>query len=258
MKKICKNIKDYFYESNLFIRSFPSGLMAIFITSIIAMNLLANKSIDFNSKYLALDLGIILSWIVFIVMDIVTKRYGPREGIMISIFGLLINFGFAIIFFIASIIPGTWSSVFDYDVSFWNMINKSIDSIFKGTWYVLLGSSIAFFISAIVNCYLNYLIGKLFKKNPNSFIAFALRSYVSTAIGQFVDNLVFALIVSKIFFGWTSIQCFVCALTGMCLELLFEIIFSPLGYKIVKRLEKNKVGEEYLTYIKNKRDLKNE
>ena len=49
-------------------------------------------------------------------------------------------------------------------------------------------------------------------------------------IGQFVDNLVFAFMVSFVFFAWTPLQCVTCALTGAIVELLFEIIFSPLGY----------------------------
>ncbi|MDO4529019.1 MAG: VUT family protein, partial [Lachnospiraceae bacterium] len=79
---------------------------------------------------------------------------------------------------------------------------------------------------------------------------FAVRSYVSTFIGQFVDNMVFALIVSHNFFGWTMTQCVVCALTGAVIELICEVIFSPIGYRISKRWEKNNVGKEYIEHIK--------
>ena len=60
----------------------------------------------------------------------------------------------------------------------------------------------------------NYGIGKIFKKNPDSIGVFVLRTYISTAVGQFVDNLVFAFIVSYFFFGWSIGQCFICAATN--------------------------------------------
>ena len=94
-----------------------------------------------------------------------------------------------------------------------------------------MGSSIAFVVSALVNNFLNYGIGQALKKN-SGFKVFALRAYVSTFIGQFTDNLVFAFLVSRIFFGWTTVQCITCALTGAVMELLFEIFFSPMGYRI--------------------------
>ena len=93
----------------------------------------------------------------------------------------------------------------------------------------------AFLASAVLNNFLNYGIGKLLKRD-RGFGGFALRSYVSTFLAQFADNLIFALLVSKLFFGWTLLQCFTCALTGAVAELLFEVLFSPLGYRMSRRI----------------------
>lgn len=248
MKKLWDKTKSLFYEYQVLLRSVPVLIVTLFVLSVVGMNLLANKSIDNLPSWLALDMGIILSWLSFLTMDVLTKRFGPRAGIMISVIALLINLLFALIFFLAAVIPGTWSQ--SYVEGSEDIINSSLNGTFKGTWYILLGSSIAFIVSAIINCIMNYLIGKGFKKHPDSFVAFALRSYVSTAIGQFVDNFLFAIIVSKFFFGWTWLQCVTCALTGMVMELLFEIIFSPLGYLSLRRMEKNNIGIEYIEYRK--------
>lgn len=252
MKKLSTNIRLFFREYAILIRSVPPLLLTLFVCSVVGMNLLANKSINIPVDWLALDMGLILSWLTFLTMDIITKRFGPRAGIMVSIVGLLVNLLFALIFFLAAIIPGTWGE--SYVPGSEEVINRAINGTFRGTWYVLLGSSVAFAVSAVVNCLLNYLIGKAFKKNPNGFVAFALRAYVSTMIGQFVDNILFALIVSRVFFGWTLTQCLTCALTGMVLELLFEIIFSPLGYRVLKRMEKDGTGEKYLLFMKEKKE----
>ena len=247
MKKIWGGIKEFFKEFGILLRSLPPLMLALFVLSIVAMNLLANKSIDLPVNWLALDAGITLSWLSFLTMDIITKRFGPKAGIMVSILGLVINLGFALIFFIISIIPGFWGESFTAD-GIDMVVNTALDKTFRGTWYVLLGSSIAFAVSAVVNCLLNFAIGLGFKKKPDSFFAFALRSYVSTAIAQFIDNLLFAFIVSHVFFGWTTLQCITCALTGMVLELLFEVIFSPIGYAALKCMQKNGTGQEYLDY----------
>ena len=69
-----------------------------------------------------------------------------------------------------------------------------------------------------------------------------MRSYVSTFVAQFADNMIFALLVSKVFFGWSLLQCFTCALTGAVLELVFEVVFSPVGYRISKRMMRERIN----------------
>ena len=125
------------------------------------------------------------------------------------------------------------------------LLNNALNGTFGGTWYVVLGSTVAFLVSAIVNNLSNFGIGKLFKKNPDGLGAYVLRSYVSTAVGQFVDNLTFALVVSHFFFGWTIVQCLTCAATGMVVELLCEAVFFYPGFAITRRWKKDGVGKEY-------------
>ena len=50
-------------------------------------------------------------------------------------------------------------------------------------------------------------------------------------------------------FHWTILQCAMCALAGAIAELIMEIIFSPIGYRIVKRWKERQVGKEYIDYI---------
>lgn len=239
-------IKRELQDTILLLRNIPSVILSLFVVSVISMNLLANKSVDLPYSFLALDCGILISWIAFLTNDIITKHFGPKAATKVSIVAIIINLLICLLFFIASKIPGIWGE--SYVDGSESVINTALDNTFGGTWYVLLGSTIAFLVSAVVNNLINYLVGKLLKKNPDGFLSFALRGYVSTAIGQFVDNLCFALIVSYNFFSWTITQCLMCSLTGMVLELLFEIIFSPFGYKICENWKKNNVGQEYFNY----------
>lgn len=226
-------MKKIFGEFRVSLQTAHPLVVAMFILSVVGMNLLANKSIDTGVSWLALDCGIILSWLTFMSMDIFTHCYGPRCANALSFTAIIVNLFMALIFFIAGSIPGVWGESFvDGSEA---LINNALNNTFRGTWFVLLGSTIAFSASALLNNFLNYGISKLFKNNDR-FVAFAIKSYVSTIVAQFFDNIIFALIVSKLFFGWTLLQCFSCAATGAVLELVFEVFVSPLGFKISRKM----------------------
>ena len=105
-------------------------------------------------------------------------------------------------------------------------------------------------LSSIVNALLNEVIGK--KADKGGFGGFAVRSYISTAVGQWVDNFVFSALVSHVFFGWNWTQVLICSTTSMIIELVAEAIFSPVGYRVSKGWEKDGVGIEYLKAVSKK------
>lgn len=230
-------------ETAILLRSIPATVVSLFVVSVICMNLLANKTL-LQTHWIALDGGILISWLSFMCMDIITKYFGPKASNRIAILASAINVLTCMIFYIASIIP---SQANDY---------SAFDEIFGGTWFILLGSTIAFLISAVINNFLNWTIGKAFPKHPDGKLAYAARTYISTFVGQFMDNFIFSIIVFVFFapvfwegFHWTVLQCVTCALTGAIAELIMEILFSPLGYRILMRWREQNVGEEYLIYV---------
>ena len=240
-KEFLKNeIKEY----RLLVMSIPATVVTLFVVSVVCMNLLANKTL-LQLDWIALDGGILISWLSFMCMDIITKHFGPKASNSITVLAVMINLLTCLIFFVASAIP---SNAGDYSV---------FDGIFGGTWFILLGSTVAFIASAIINNTLNWAIGKTFRKHPDGKLAYAVRTYVSTFFGQFLDNFIFSIIVFVVFapifwkgFHWTLIQCFTCALTGAVAELIMEIVFSPIGYRITKKWQSESVGKDYLDYIK--------
>lgn len=230
-------------ETAILLRCIPTTVVTLFVVSVICMNLLANKTL-LQLDWIALDGGILISWLSFMCMDIITKHFGPKASNKISVLAAMINLLTCLIFFVASIIP---SNAGDYD---------TFDRIFGGTWFILLGSTVAFLSSAVINNFLNRSIGRAFKKNPDGKLAYAMQTYISTFIGQFFDNFIFSVIVfvgfAPIFwdgFHWSVLQCAMCALTGAVAELLLEVVFSPIGYRIVTKWKACAVGKEYLAYI---------
>lgn len=244
-----KKLKEEFGKTKLLLRSVPSIVIVMFAVAVVAMNLLANKTIvSLNNangdQWFALDGGIVVSWAAFLSMDIITKRFGPKAATRVSVVATIVNLILCALFFVVSKIP---SSADDY---------TKFNEIFGGTWFILLDSTIAFLVSAVVNNSLNWAVGKMFKKNPNGKLAYYTRSFVSTAAGQFLDNLIFAVLTFMVFapifwdgFSWTFTACVTCALTGAIVELLCEVIFSPVGYRITKQWEVEKVGQQYIDTV---------
>ena len=232
-------------ETAILLRNIPAIVVSLFVVSVICMNLLANKTLV-QTPWIALDGGILISWLSFMCMDIITKYFGPKASNKIAIMASAINVLTCMIFYIASIIP---SQANDY---------SAFDEIFGGTWFILLGSTIAFLISAVINNFLNWTIGKAFREHSDEKLAYAVPTYISTFVGQFMDNFIFSIIVFVLFapifwdgFHWTILQCLTCALTGAAAELIMEILFSPLGYRILMRWKEQSVGEEYLIYMED-------
>lgn len=231
-----RELDDY----RLLLRNVPSLVISLFIVSVIMMNLLANKEL-ISYKYLALDCGFTLSWISFLCMDMLCKRFGPRAAAKVSILALGVNLCACLIFKLLSLTPGMWGEFYSTGSI---EVNDALNATFGGSWYVVLGSSIAMFVSSIVNSIINHAIARHIAYG--GYRAFALRSFVSTGIAQFVDNILFAVIVSYHFFGWTAVQVVCCSLTGAAMELLCEVIFSPLGYRVSRQWEEENVGSQYL------------
>ena len=234
-----KRIKGFISDTVLLLRSVPSPIVSLFVLSVVLMNLLANKTI-YQRGFLAVDGGIMVSWLTFLCMDIMTKRFGARAATQVSIFALGVNLLAVGLFAAVSIIP----TETDY---------SAFNSIFGGSWFIVLSSSLAFIASAIVNNGLNAAVGRLFESDPDGRAAYLTRSCVSTFIGQFVDNFVFASLVFMVFapiywggFSWTLPQCITCSLIGAFLELFMEVIFSPIGYDVSRRWRRENVGNEYL------------
>ena len=241
MKKICQLIRREHEDSKLLMRSIPSLTITLFVLSVVCANLMANKELV-NYKYVAVDCGTVFSWIMFLCMDVICKRWGGRAAMKVSLLALVINLGVCGSFALLSLAPGKWGAFYDSGLL---EVNSALNTTFGGSWYVVLGSSIAFLISSAVNALLNSAIGAATKLA--GFRAFALRSYVSTAVAQLVDNLIFTTLVSKIFFGWTWTQVLLCALIQAVWELLCEVLFSGFGYKVVCSWEQEQVGQEYLS-----------
>ena len=220
------------------LRKISPILLVISVLTVVLMNLFANKSIDTGMEYLRLDGGIIVSGVAFLIGDIIVKTYGAKTSVRMTIVSVIINLFVCIFFFIVAKIPGKWGEF--YSNGELEIINVALDNTLANNIFIMMGSMLAYIVASVVNAILNELIGKHVKDN---FFGFAYRSYISTMLAQFVDNMVFSLLVSTTLFGWTLVECLFCSLFGAFVELLCEILLSPLGYYFSKRINQEVKNE---------------
>ena len=229
-------VEDY----KLLLNNVPALVTVAFVLGTILMNLAASKII-LNVGPVAVTGGFILSWLPFLSMDTVTKRFGARASIMLNILSAVFNVLTVLFMHIVAIIPGPA----DQDYTAFNTVYSSV-------WFIVLCSTVAFVASGVVNSLLNAAVGTIFKNNPDSALAFFIRSYVSTFVGQFLDNFIFFgglyCIFAPIFwgFGYPITTAIGTAVLGGLFELLVEVVFSPLGLVIVRRWDRDNVGHDYI------------
>lgn len=240
MKKLKTVIVNEVEDYKILLRNAPTVTMIFFSLSVVFMNIFAGKEL-INISYLALDCGFLVSWISFLCMDMLTKRFGAKPAIKLSFFTVFVNILCVGLFFVMSKLGNHWSEYYNTGS---DLSDAAINNLFGGTWYVIVGSMTAFAIASVINSIINFAIGKAIKRK--NFLEYALRSYVSTAIGQFVDNFVFASLVSVAFFGWTWKQVVCCSIVGATAELIAEVVFSPVGFKVCKKWEAEGVGNSYI------------
>lgn len=258
MKNLKNWIKEEIEDYKILLRSVPAYTVTLFVLSVVCMNLLANKELFVLTKsdgtvWLAMDCGFTISWISFLCMDCICKRWGAKASTKISILAIVTNLGVTIIFnILGNFATGNWGEYYTFLYAenegeiLANVANIAVNNTFKGSWAIVLGSAFAMFVSSIANSLLNATIGKL-SKDDNSFKKFALRSFVSTGVAQWVDNLVFAFLLFKILYpDWTILSLVINASIGALLELLCEVVLSPIGYKMSLDWAKENVGKDYL------------
>lgn len=234
VSKIKSLVEDY----KLLLRNVPALVTVIFCVGTVWMNIAAGKLL-INAWNVAITGGFLISFLPFLCLDVVAKRFGAKAAILLNLLSAVCNTFFVIGLSIVAAIP----TADDY---------TAFNTVLGGVWFITLSSIVAFVLSGVVNSLLNAAIGKLFK-NKTSGAEFATRSFISTFIGQAVDNFLFIagvyVVFAPIFWGTTPLPIFTClgtAIVGGFFELLCEVITAPIGYKIVKNWEKNNVGHEYL------------
>jgi len=240
MKKLVSLIKTYVSE----FKKVPAWLIALSAVTTVLMNLLANKTLYSDGAYLSIDCGLMVSWVMFLVMDIATQKYGGKASFAITIFDVIVALA------LSGIMTGV-AAIPESGVSGWFMGDdaaSALNGLIGNNYLVILVSLFAFICSSGVDILSNITIGKLFNRakafegETNSrtfkgFIIYFARAYGSTFLSQLTDNLVFQMIAYPCLFTipCTPLSIFLGATLAALVELVAEFAFAPVGYLAITK-----------------------
>lgn len=268
IKSIPALLKDFFNPKEwlTLLRSVPAAALTLMVLATVLMNLLANKSIinvymvdvfgsgyagDVNDLFAVQDAGLIMSWVGFLVGDLLVKCFGSKNAIRLNIAALGLSLFISMLLVGAAYLPGVWAAWYDVgkaDPSLSGVINDSLNYTIGNTWYVILGSAAASFVGIMVNnISQGFFLDKIQKKHGDTYPGYLVAAGASTVIGQILDNMVFAALISTQFFGWTWVSVISCSVLGALVELIVEMVFTPLTYRISKNWDKNHIGVKWMS-----------
>lgn len=195
-------------------------LFGIYCAGIIIQNILATKNIDIT--IFTVTTGILVSPLVFIIQDIQTEIFGYKKAKKMIILGYLMNFIAIMLYTLSISIPS--SSTYTNQESFTTILGT--------TPRIAIASFIAYMIGALIN---SKVMEKLKNKHEKNLF---FRAISSTVVGQFIDNMLFAVIA---FIGILPTQAIISMIVGGTLfEIIYEIIFYPITKKLIQKIKVSK------------------
>ena len=245
-------IKQFFKDCVADFKKVPSWIVALSAVTTVLMNLLANKTLYSDGVYLSIDCGLMVSWVMFLTMDIATQRYGGKASFAITIFDVLVALAMSGIMVGVAAIP-------DSAVSGWFMSEEAagaLNGVVGNNYLVILTSLFAYICASGVDILTNVTIGKLFNKTKTfegegnkrtfkGFIVYFFRAYGSTFLSQLTDNIVFQAIAYPLLFTipCSPLSIFLGALLAALIELVAEFAFAPIGYLATTDRKKKELAE---------------
>lgn len=190
----------------------------------VVMNILCVKPLGFGTFFTWMDGGLFVSWMVFLIANVITEVYGKRTAQLVAGIATIVAFFISIIAALEVYIP----TLPEYAEQ-----NEHFKYIFSNGPRTIISSAIAFFIGNLVNIsIIDSLKKKAVKNNNDNSVRFIFRAVLSTIIGQLVDNSLFEVLafapigLSAFEMQWKDILTIVCV--GSVIETIIEAFFVPL------------------------------
>lgn len=164
-------------------------LSALFITALVATNLIANKfvTVDLGVASFVISAGVLPYPITFLITDILSEVYGRKRTNQVVISGF-----FASVFVILILKAGAVAPAIEHSP----VSNEAYDVVFQNTWRIIGASMLAYLAAQLVDVRLFH-----FWKNLTNGKHLWLRNNASTIFSQLVDT---TLVIFVVFVGTAS------------------------------------------------------
>ena len=206
-------------------------LVSIYATTSVVMNIFANKALSFGTSIIIMDGGLLISWLAFAIPNIILEVYGTKLAKTVSYIVATISFTIFILGYIITKIP-TLPSYAEQSTHFAYIFDNGIR--------VIISSSIAFIIGGLINIHIiDAMKSKI--KNDNAF-KFFMRAFLSSVVGQFVDNFLFQFLafapIGLSLYEMKFIDIWTAVISSTVIEVLIESIFIiPFTRNITMKLK---------------------
>jgi hypothetical protein len=198
----------------LHIRPALAVLIALYLGAIVSANAVAARLFVVFGVHVTS--GAVAIPIVYLTTDIVNELYGRRTTRAVVWMGALSNALLVGTIALANVIPASPLGVND----------GAFRSVFDITWRVVLGSTVAYLISSLLDVEIFHVLRKLTKEK-----AFWLRKNGSTVISQAVDTGIFILIA---FGGIVPMSALIPMAIGQyCVKISAAPLGTPLSYAVL-------------------------
>jgi uncharacterized integral membrane protein (TIGR00697 family) len=209
-------------------------IVVAFVTVLLCSNLIGTgKVAQVNVPVLGTVLfgaGVLFFPLSYLFGDILTEVYGyahDRRAVWCGFAALVFAAVIALIVINLPVAPGPHHA----------HMQEGLEAVFGNTWRVVLGSIIAFFCGSITNAFVLAKM-KIWSQGKHLWA----RLIGSTALGELVDSSLFFLIA---FYGiWPTEQLIAVAISQYILKTGWEVLATPLTYRIVAFL-KRKENQDY-------------
>ena len=191
-------------------------LCAIFISSLVTCNLIANKfvTVDLGFKVFIVSAGILPYPLTFLVTDLISELYGQKKA------NIVVFSGFVASMFVLSFLwlGGQFNAIPDSIVN-----DDTYNNVFQNAWRIIAASMIAYLFAQFIDVRIFH-----FWKRLTNGKHLWLRNNGSTVASQLIDT---TLVVCILFLGvWNGDQIFQAIIDGWLFKMLMAFIDTPIIY----------------------------
>jgi len=204
-------------------------IMAAFVAVLLCSNLIGVQKVSyvtvpFTGGYQYIyGAGVLFFPISYFFGDILTEVYGYKRSRRVIWAGFGAMAFASLMSFIVTSLPNSPTMSSDQI--------KAVEMMFGQTWRIVLASLSAFWLGEFAN---SFVLAKLKIKTEGKYLW--TRTIGSTAIGEAVDSLIFYPLA---FFGtWSNEQVISVMIGNYFIKVLWEVVATPLTYKVVAFLKK--------------------
>ena len=198
-------------------------LCAIFISSLVTCNLIANKfvTVDLGFKVFIVSAGILPYPLTFLVTDLISELYGQKKANIVVFSGFVASM-FVLLFLW---LGGQFNAIPDSIVN-----DDTYNKVFQNAWRIIAASMIAYLFAQFIDVRIFH-----FWKRLTNGKHLWLRNNGSTIASQLVDT---TLVVMILFVGvWEPRNIISAIIDGWLFKMLMAAIDTPIIYVIIHLLK---------------------